>query len=81
MAKCRYGYRQNRLPDHPERRYDGGMSNTSFGQFIPELRRKSPHKGHAVGIRAGPTEEAAQWRNAPCLSMPQVGKGVRTSYF
>jgi hypothetical protein len=32
-------------------------------------------------IRAGPDEEAAQWRNGPCLSMPQVGKGPISSSF
>ena len=34
-----------------------------------------------VGMRAGPAEEAAQWRKGPCLSMPQVGKEARTSSF
>ena len=33
------------------------------------------------GMRAGPAEEAAQWRKGPCLSMPQVGKGPERPLF
>ena len=34
-----------------------------------------------VNIWAGPAKEAAQWRNGSCLSMPQVGKGLLSTYF
>lgn len=31
--------------------------------------------------KAGPTKEAAQWRNGPCLSMLQMGKGNQLQNF
>ena len=52
--------------------------------LLPLTTRPLVHtsmQGNMHCIRAGPAMEAARWRNAPCLTMPQVGKGYYPNKF